>query len=134
MAAVTCDSCGTTFTARHPRARWCSDRCRKRGQQVGEVVALPAADPEAAATAGPVEAATAKALAEAERIDTPLGQAALALARRIDQPGIDTGSAVAALVRQLEATLATATRGASAATSPQQLQDELARRRAAHGA
>jgi len=98
------------------------------------VVPLAIPVPPVADGVGPVEAATLRALAEAERVDSPMGQAALALARRVDQPGADTGSAVAAVVRQLESTLATATRGAVAATSPQQLRDELAQRRAAHGA
>ena len=133
-----CDACGTTYTAKRAASKFCSARCRtraSRGQQVGELVALPAtpAAPEPE-TAGAVERATTVALVEADRIDSPLGQVALALARRIDQPGIDTGSAVAALARQLEATLTAATRGAVAATSPQQLRDELAQRRAAHGA
>ena len=37
---VTC-ACGVKFDARNPRAKFCSDRCRKRAQRGGEVVALP---------------------------------------------------------------------------------------------
>ena len=62
-----------------------------------------------------------------------MGQAALVLARRLDDPGLDTGSAVAAVARQLEAVLATATKGAASSTAPDQLRDELAERRAKHG-
>lgn len=127
---VTC-TCGKVFEARHPKARYCSDRCRKRkgkaeAASVTSIAVLPAADG--------VESTTRQALTDASRLDTPLGQACLVLARRLDSPGLDTGSAVAAVAKQLEAMLASATRGSGAASSPQQLQDELAARRARHGA
>lgn len=73
-----------------------------------------------------------KALEEVDRQDSPLGAAAMALAMRLDQPGTDTGSALAAVARQLEATLESATRGAGSASAPDQLRDELAARRAKH--
>jgi hypothetical protein len=83
---------------------------------------------------GGVERTTAKELEAAGRLDTPAGQMCLVLARRIDSPGLDTGSAVSTMVARLEALLATATKGVGKATAPQQLQDELAARRASHGA
>lgn len=130
---VTCP-CGTAFEARSSKARYCSDRCRKRkGKSDALVVDLPR-QTEGDTGAGTVESATLAALTEAGRADHPLGAAALALARRVDSPGLDTGSALAAVVRQLEATLAAATKGAAAATAPGMLQDELAARRAAQGA
>lgn len=128
---VTC-TCGKVFEARHPKARYCSDRCRKRKGKAE------AAGASVTSIAPPVvtgvEAATAQALTDANRLDSPLGQACLVLARRLDRPGLDTGSAVAAVAKQLEAMLASATRGTGAATSPQQLRDELAERRRKHGA
>lgn len=132
---VTC-TCGKVFEARSSKARYCSDRCRKRKgkeERAGSVTPLPTPPQPADAVAG-VEAATVRALTEASRLDTPLGQACLVLARRLDSPGLDTGSAVAAVAKQLEAQLASATRGSGAASSPQQLQDELAERRRRHGA
>jgi hypothetical protein len=127
---VTC-TCGKTFEARHPKARYCSDRCRKRkGKAEATVTQLPTSEPVSTG----VEAATTKALTDVSRLDSPLGQACLVLARRLDRPGLDTGSAVAAVAKQLEAMLASATRGAGGLTSPQQLQDELAERRRKHGA
>lgn len=131
---VTC-ICGTVFQARSAKARYCSDRCRKRkGKADALVVDLPANAPAPAPDrAGPVEAATYDALVAADRLKTPMGQTALALARRVDSPGLDTGSALAAVARQLEAVLATATKGAAAATGPSLLRDELAERRAKHG-
>ena len=137
MAEVVC-GCGKTFAARSNRARYCSDRCRKRAQRGGggEVVELPAkvgqvAD-SALASPGPVEAATVDALMAADRLETPHGAMALSLARRMDEPGLDTGSALAAVSRQLDAILTVALRGAGVASAPQQLQDELAARRAKH--
>lgn len=134
MADVTC-ACGTTFAAKSARARYCSDRCRKRASRSGaDVVELPAppAARESDARLGPAAKATMKALEEVDRQDSPLGAAAMALAMRLDQPGTDTGSALAAVARQLEATLTSATRGAGGATAPDQLRDELAARRAKH--
>ncbi len=60
-----------------------------------------------------------------------MGQAALVLARRLDAD-VDTGSALAAVVKQLQTTLDEVLRG-SRHTAPDLLRDELARRRAAHG-
>lgn len=125
---VTC-ACGTTFTARHPRARFCSDRCRKRKQRVGEVVELPTSP--APSEVGPVEAVTQRDLDAAGRLDSTLGQMCLALARRIDRPGMDTGSAVASVAGRLDDLMAKATRGAGGSAT-QQLRDELAQRRARH--
>lgn len=133
---VTCVVCGETFTARDRRARYCSDRCRKRKARGADIVPLPATEPEkqTAPQRGPCYTATLRTLTEADRHDTPLGVAALALAQRIDNPGMDTGSALASVVGRLESTLAAAMKGAGAATAPGQLKDELAARRAAHGA
>jgi hypothetical protein len=55
------------------------------------------------------------------------------MARRLDMPGVDTGSALAAVAARLEGLLTSATRGAGKPTAPQQLRDELADRRAKHG-
>ena len=131
-----CNACGETYEAKRSTSKYCSSSCRVRasrgGAEVVEIPAPPAA--EADGDVGPVTTATLKALAEADRLEHPMGAAALALARRVDFPGLDTGSAFAAVVRQLEATLAAATKGAAAATAPGMLQDELAARRAAQGA
>lgn len=127
---VTCP-CGTQFNARNPRARFCSDRCRKRPQRTGKVVSLP--EVTATRQAGAIEAATVSELTAAGRLETMLGQTCVALARRLDTPGIDTGSAVASVTRELRATMVEATKGAGATSAPQALQDELAARRASHG-
>lgn len=129
--------CGTTFTARSRTAKFCSDRCRKQSQRRGSVVTLPAKlkdEASAVGVHGGVEEATLRALQDADRLETPLGQTCLVLARRLDRPMADTGSAMASVAARLEDLLGKATRGVGKATSPQSLQDELAERRAKHGA
>ena len=74
-----------------------------------------------------VYTATRQKLAEADRESTPLGQAALVLAARIDA-NQDAGAAIAAMAKQLAATLGEATAGANVVASPV---DELRARRAA---
>lgn len=128
-----CDVCGTVYEAKRSTSRYCSPTCRVRKSRGAEVIDLPAS-PVPTDSDGPVYVATLQTLTDADRALTPLGAAALTLARRLDSPGADTGSAIAAVARQLEATLTAATRGAGAATAPGKLQDELAARRAAHGA
>lgn len=137
---VKCEVCGEMFEAKRRTARFCSSGCRVRAHRAGgKVVELkpaakskpagkaPAAAPAPAGEeAGPVEAAAVKQLEEAGRLDTPLGQAALVLARRLDRTTMDTGSAIAGVVKQLEATLAAATAGAKQAEDPV---DELRKRR-----
>ena len=125
---VTC-ACGTTFTAKDRRAKWCSDRCRKRGQRGGEVVSLPT-EPKAEKP-GPVETQAHRELSDAGRLDSSIGQACLVLARRLDRPGVDTGSALSTVAARLEDLMAKATRAAGA-SAPQQYRDELAARRARH--
>ncbi len=114
-----CDVCGTTYTAQRASSRYCSERCKKRAQRApatqrsgkrhqtrpnAAVVPLPQPD----VTAGVAES-TRRKLDEMGRLDTPLGQATMVLARRLDSPSGDTGAALAALAKQLAATLAAAT-------------------------
>jgi hypothetical protein len=136
MVTLTCQRCGEPFEAKHPRAKWCSERCRKAVQRGAEVVALPgvSAGDDNPSSHGPVYASTLSDLEAAGRVDTWSGQSALVLARRMDEAGRDTGSALAAVQRQLAAAMAEALRGAGAATAPGKLRDELAERRRAHGA
>lgn len=131
---VVCATCKDSFEARHPKARYCSDRCRKNKGKA-EVVELPAATAdEPGPKRGPVETATVAELTEAGRLESALGQTCIVLARRLDNSIMDTGSAVSSMAARLEAMLATATKGAGKKTAPNALRDELAERRAAHGA
>ena len=106
-----CDSCRTSYAAKSPLSRYCSSRCAKRAQRTG----LARSAQGAATIAQPpavtqeVEAAVRATLKDAGRLSTPLGQVALTLARRLDAPGGDTGAGLAALAKQLAATLAAVT-------------------------
>lgn len=122
-----CDVCKTVYMAKRPSSKYCSDRCRKRAQRGPSQPFAPLAVVEFVAPAeGSLTAATLAELTEADRLNSSLGQAALLLARRLDGGGMDTGSSVAALVREHRATLADAVKDAKVAADPL---DQLARRR-----
>lgn len=78
-----CDVCGERYQAKRPSSRYCSARCRNRKARQGlpdaEVVRL---DVEGAVSS--VAAATRAELAAAGRLETSLGQAAMAAAIRLD--------------------------------------------------
>lgn len=124
-----CLHCGGPLATARSNAKWCSDRCRKRGKRTAGALS---AVPEPVRKDGAVTAATRAALAAAGRAESPLGAAAVALAVAIDNGDRETGSALAALSKQLEDTLAAATR-ANGAGAVRELQDELAARRARQG-
>ena len=123
-----CDICGGAYEAKRPNSKYCGDTCRKRASR-GAVPAdeVPTLVPDL--EVGPVESALLAELTEVERTKTALGQAALALARRVDI-GRDTGAGLASLVKQLEATAKAATANVKSDASPLDLmRDELAERR-----
>lgn len=132
VPARQCQQCGESLEGRSPRARFCNSTCRARHAEGRPPFAV--LDPGAHNTQGAVERATEAALTAADRLDSPLGQTCLVLARRLDTPGADSGSGLAAVAAKLESLLASATRGTAAATAPQLLRDELAERRRRHGA
>ena len=122
-----CAVCGDPFEAKRPAAKFCGDRCRQRAHRrpeaaaqakVLDVAAEQEAEPTPSLLKGPVTLATSAELVAAGRLETALGQAALALARRIDFPTTDTGSALAALVREHRATLVEAVKDAEKAADP----------------
>jgi hypothetical protein len=112
-----CGSCGDEFEAHHRSARYCSGRCRKRASR-GHVMAVPdvptdpPGPPDEPAGAvepppGRLSAATRAELAAVSRVESSAGQQALMLAERLDA-GQDTGSGIAALSRELRATMVVA--------------------------
>lgn len=124
-----CALCGEPFEAKRSTKRYCSASCRARASQgATPVTDLPRP------TANGVEAATRAELDAADRLDTALGQAALALARRVDSDR-ETGASAAAVTKEWRTVMTEALKGAGAAASPlDRARDELARRRAARGA
>jgi hypothetical protein len=121
-----CVICGTGFVARNSRRRFCSDRCRKRAVRGGFVAAVSAAKRRTPSGPGEVEQATGEALRAVGRLGTPLGRVALVLARRLDAPGGESGSALASVAKQLAATMTAATADVRPAMDPL---DELRARR-----
>lgn len=127
-----CDSCGEVYEAKRKTSRWCSERCRKRGQR-GAVRVLPAVPAEESKTepfSVTLVRSTEQQLRDAGRLESWLGQHAVALAARISA-GKDTSSGLAALSREFRTTMQEALRGADASGSAVlRHRDELAARRA----
>jgi hypothetical protein len=127
-----CTVCGGSFEAKRAAAKTCGDRCRQRAHRSPQaasepkVLELPAESTSEPSPAGSVTTATAAELEQAGRLETALGQAALALARRIDTGASETGSSFASLARQHREALAEAVRDAKKAADPL---DELRARR-----
>lgn len=122
-----CDSCGSLYEPLRKTSRYCSGKCRKRAQRSGLAKPQSTDRPSApAAAAGSLHAAVLVELKNAQKETTALGQACLALARRIDSGASESGSAIAALTRELRASLAEALK---VPTGSGDLLDELARKR-----
>lgn len=113
---VTCARCASEFDARSKRARFCSPKCRLEAHQArskGEpelapVAAKPKRKPrkKAEPIGGTLAAVTAE-LSAVGRLESSAGQAAVALARRIDE-GAESSSGLAALTREMRAAMAEA--------------------------
>ena len=118
-----CAMCPAEFEAKRSAAKYCSERCKKRAQR------QPKPDPAAPMPVDPdaeLWTATLAELAAASRVASASGQAALLLARRLDSQLTETGSSVAAMIREHRAALADALKGAAAEANPL---DELRLRR-----
>jgi hypothetical protein len=119
-----CTVCSEEFEAKRSAAMYCSGRCQKRAQRQpkpGEPAATMPVDPDSE-----LWTATLDELTSATRVASASGQAALLLARRLDSGLTETGSSVAAMIREHRAALADALKGARAETNPL---DELRARR-----
>lgn len=104
-----CEDCGATLprqTGPGGRRKRCAD-CAALRRRKPRPALIQAGDD------GSIETATRAALAEAGRVDHPLGRTALLLATRLDARA-DTGAGLAAVTKQLAATLAEAVKGAQA--------------------
>jgi hypothetical protein len=131
---LACQVCEEPFEAKRSTAKYCSERCKKRNQRGGGSAKAAKRDNERPIGVGSVAAATLLELQQAGRLHSPLGQAALALAHRLDVSHMDTGGGVASLAKQLEATLAAATSDAEVEDDPiDELRAARERKRAAAG-
>lgn len=131
MFVKKCEQCGRVFKAESDRAKYCATRCRtaatrarKRLADVPSVVdgarmvALPPMAAEKQAAGGGMVEVTAAALEAAGRVNTPMGRATLLIAQILDSGIQDTGSSIAALIRQYDASLTKALDGAQVAETP----------------
>ncbi len=119
-----CDSCGVEYEAQRKTSRYCSTRCRMRASRRPETP-VAAESPDN----GGLLNALRRELADAGRLDTALGQQAMALAVKLASPR-DTGSSMAAVSRELRAVREEALRGAGQDASPlSRARGELAARR-----
>jgi len=106
---------------------------RKRRQAANGVTGDQNRSPEPSATNVAVEPISdgvldmvTETLQQAGRYGTPHGQIAVVLARRLDSPGLETGSGIATLSRELERILEKALAGTHTETDEL---DELEKRR-----
>lgn len=134
-----CASCGEMFTPIRANHRFHTDVCRVNGSR-GKLLPVPAGqEPTADRQPPPQLSATLvgsyrRQLEEADRLDTPLGQHALALAH-ILAVGRGTPSGLATISRELRETMTAALRGAGGPGSAVVAhRDEVAARRARRGA
>lgn len=119
MLELSCQVCETPFEAKRSTAKYCSERCKKRNQRGGGAEkAKQREEPKLPDGLGATATATLLHLEEAGVLHTPLAQAALKLAHRLDYSQMDTGAGVASLAKQLEATLASATASAEPEADP----------------
>ena len=113
-----CDTCARLYEARRATSRFCSQRCQKRLRRSPVGLSGASVLPFPAPVDGPLTVATMAELVVADRVESSLGQSALLMARRLDTPGADTGSSVAALAREQRATLALALESATNVLDP----------------
>jgi hypothetical protein len=121
-----CQACAAPLTTKNVRAKFCSPTCRSRVSE-GRVVPLERTQTTAPGLPSLVESVRAD-LRRADAESSGLGVSALLLAAQIDGRQ-EPGSALAALNRELRATLAEATRG-QVKSGLASMRDELAERRA----
>ena len=103
-----CAFCGVPFEAKRAAAKYHDATCRQRAKRAGASVAtlIPVPDLSLEDDA-PLVLATRTTLTKAGVLDTVPGQSALILASKV-AAGHDTGSAIAAMVKQLEASVSAA--------------------------
>lgn len=122
MRLVTCAQCGESFEAARTTRRFCGPRCQKQSRR-----AMPRTTPEPVAVDVDADGeetprilvVTRTEVERMQKTDTVLGQQALELAARLASPK-DTGSAIAAVSRELDRVMLRLQSGAA------QAEDQLA--------
>jgi hypothetical protein len=123
---VTCQICGTEFETKSTRAKFCGSTCRSRGHRNGgTVVQMPETEAE---DSSPLVDAIQRELEAAGVIDSPLGQQALELARRMTHPRA-MGLSVAPISKELRSVMAEAMKDAPRASKLDELRARRERKR-----
>ncbi len=136
MSAVTCAHCGASFSGKRRTAKYCSTKCRKDANNARRRTTQPASEHEAQAAEvadlrgqGLMESVRAE-LTSLNKLGTTLGAQALAVAEQMAAGG-ETGSAMAALSRELRSIMVLASRGGESADSVDELKKKRDEKRAA---
>jgi hypothetical protein len=128
--------CGQVFEAKRKTAKYHSRACSMRASRAGAISTPPTpASPEQVKAKPPPShcyRSTRAELAEAGRVGSSHGQAALILAWRIDHAQSETGAAVSAMINSLAGAMERALRGDKRKDPVARQQDEVARRREQH--
>lgn len=95
-----CNACGRPYMAQRSSSKFCSDTCRMRAARK-PAKAAPETAPAAAEGSSELYDATLAELQAAGLEETRIGRQALTLATKVTNP-FDTGSAVAAMSRELD--------------------------------
>lgn len=106
--SATCAGCGRQFEAKSPRAKWCTESCRKRVQR-GAPLHDEAVARAAEAEKSDLVRSLRRELDDAGRLDTVAGQLAMTLAKQVVIAGV---GGIAGLSKQLLQVRAEALRGA----------------------
>lgn len=115
-----CVTCGREYVAGNSRSRTCGDACRKRRSR--GAVAMPEVE-----TGNSLVQATRRELEDVGKVDTMLGQQALALAARMS--GTETPGGIASISRELRTVMAAVVGPAAKGPAKQDSVDELRARR-----
>lgn len=137
---VICGGCGKPFEAKRSTAKYCGPTCRKRASRRGPALAVvdndqgeqPDDGQAPAPRDGDLVGVYRAALVEVDRLDTPLGQHVLVLARKM-MSAFETGSGVAALSRQLDVVFEKAMSGVSRGDAVDEFTARLRAKQAALG-
>lgn len=122
--------CGAQFETASAKAKFCGSTCRSRAHRNGaEVVEIPALLPsDAPQEEPPLLATTRRTLEKAGVADTPLGQQAIELARRMSDPRAMALS-VAPISKELRMVMADALKDAAVASGLDELRLRRDRKR-----
>lgn len=131
-----CDACRKPYEAKRGNSRYCSAACRQRAHRSPEPIVTPVTDLPVTVVVtqpGSLTEATERALAAAGMVDSPDGQAALLLARRLDGSAMDTGSSIAAMVREHAVRVKAAVDAGKVSDDPLDQLADRRRQRLGHG-